>query len=124
MIFNCTGGRKYDILLKPLAEFHREFPFSVVIFTTNINGNSFLVKLTIESADLINNMAKHDPEFSSQNLMSSVWTDLTRGSDPVTPIITKTANDTLNHLKDCDSILVCGSLHLVGTMMSIIKVPI
>jgi folylpolyglutamate synthase len=44
LIFNCTGGRNIDTLLKPLAELHRELPFSVVIFTTNkvnSNGNNF-----------------------------------------------------------------------------------
>lgn len=69
-------------------------------------------------------MSRPDPELSSQNLMSTVWSNLTKNSTFVTPIITQTANDTLEHLKDCDAILVCGSLHLVGTMMSIIKVPI
>jgi folylpolyglutamate synthase/dihydropteroate synthase len=107
-------------LLKPLAELHRELPFSVVIFTTN-KVNS------IESVDLINNMAKPDPDVSSQQAMATVWSDLTRGFDNldlVIPIITKTADESLDYTKDCDSILVCGSLHLVGAMMSIIKVPV
>jgi hypothetical protein len=81
----------------------------------------------IESVDLINNMAKPDPDLSAQKIMSTLWSDLTRGFDnvdPVIPIITKTADESLDHIKDCDSILVCGSLHLVGAMMSLIKVPV
>ena len=68
-------------------------------------------------------MIHSDPELSSQNLMAKTWTSII-GIDKSIPIVTKNANEAVNHVKACDSVLVCGSLHLVGTVMSIIKVPI
>ena len=66
-------------------------------------------------------MIRSDPELGPQKHMAEIWSKMT---DNPTPIITETSNDALNHVKDCDAVLVTGSLHLVGTVMSIVKVPI
>lgn len=69
-------------------------------------------------------MVRSDPELSSQKIMAKTWSDIVSESDTTIPIVAENANLALNHVKDCDSVLVTGSLHLVGTVMSIIKVPI
>ena len=69
-------------------------------------------------------MINSDPELSAQNLMAKTWSNIVTKSETTIPIVTESANDAIFHVKDCDSVLVCGSLHLVGTVMSILKVPI
>ena len=66
-------------------------------------------------------MVRSDPDLTVQNSMAKTWINL---SGSPNPIVSETLNDSFKHITNCDSILVTGSLHLVGTLMSILKVPI
>jgi hypothetical protein len=66
-------------------------------------------------------MVRSDPALTLQNSMAKTWINLSGFSNP---IVSETLNDSLQHIDNCDCILVTGSLHLVGTLMSVLKVPI
>ncbi|KAG0329310.1 Folylpolyglutamate synthetase [Dissophora globulifera] len=132
LVFNCTGPRDGDTLLKPLAQIQSSVQFNEAVFTPAITFASNTYK-----GDLVNNTAPIDLELKSQKTLAGCWTKqvgLTGNVETeaevkttVLPSIEHSINWIDDYVKnevekgvDEVQVLVTGSLHLVGGVQSVL----
>ncbi|KAG0308188.1 Folylpolyglutamate synthetase [Dissophora globulifera] len=132
LVFNCTGPRDGDTLLKPLAQIQSSVQFNEAVFTPAITFASNTYK-----GDLVNNTAPIDLELKSQKTLAGCWTKQvglvgnveteTEVKTTVLPSIEHSINWIDDYVKnevekgvDEVQVLVTGSLHLVGGVQSVL----
>jgi folylpolyglutamate synthase len=116
LIFSATGDRKADILLAPLKNLqfnHIYFVIPTAYKHTNKNNDNYSV---IEQKELISRCHRN----------SEVWSQLQGSANGTKISVLGSVSDALINIKSSyrtinkPSVLVTGSLHLVGATLSII----
>lgn len=75
--------------------------------------------------DLVNNMVDPDPEQKTQHELKTIFLEmaseygigLRSGHEAVA--VVRSVNDALAMASDCDHVLITGSLHLVGSALTV-----
>jgi hypothetical protein len=121
LIFNCTHQRQGRSLFPGLLKEFVDAGLCLdrVIFTTNDPFSQSYV------GDLVNNMVDPDPEQKTQQDLKTIFLEMASeyglclrgGHDSV--IVVKSVDDSLVATRDCDHVLITGSLHLVGSALTV-----
>ncbi|KAL2913214.1 Folylpolyglutamate synthetase [Polyrhizophydium stewartii] len=131
LVFNCTHGRDGQRLLPPLVDVFATLPLAKAVFTTN---SPFAPNSTRQASDLINNMVHPDPEHKAQQDLARAWSELAaqRPGTPAARAGTLVAGSVEEAVQAIEAdapgrrkcILVTGSLHLVGSLMTLLKTEV
>jgi folylpolyglutamate synthase/dihydropteroate synthase len=96
----------------------KNITFDMVIFSTNdpfISANS-------DNGDLTNNMVDPDPEMTVQHNLKDTFSRLSSESGMTIGklVVARTVEEAMQIVaKDCKRVLVTGSLHLVGSALTL-----
>ena len=118
-MFNCSGDRIPKTLLAPLQQLQLELDcFSHICFSTNDTG------IQKSSSDLMNKMVDAGAMAERQAIMREVWPSGAFGGEVVAECPNLEAWSQWLSEK-CEnrsgSVLVTGSLHLVGSFLSLLQ---
>eukprot|EP00842_Homolaphlyctis_polyrhiza_P005233 jgi/Hompol1/5710/HPOL_002417-RA len=126
IMFNCTHGREGSKLLPPIAALVGRVPrIKRIVFCTN---DPFVAGAT---GDLVNNNVRRDTELKSQRELEAAWKTLL-GTDPSKQVETsvvgsvEAAAEIINQETPGAQkrVLITGSLHLVGSFMTLVKADV
>ncbi|KAI8922827.1 Mur ligase [Entophlyctis helioformis] len=124
LVFNCTHGREGSRLFPPLIEMFKNVPLAGVVFCTN---TPFEVMPTTES-DMTNHTVMPDPELKAQASLRDTWTALTQGMDAFAGTRVDVAGSVeaaatlIDGREGAKRVLVTGSLHLLGSLLTYLDV--
>ncbi|ORX91571.1 FolC bifunctional protein [Basidiobolus meristosporus CBS 931.73] len=122
LLFNSANGRDGLAQIKLLSEIQQKVNFKHAVFCPNLTHSRIK-----SSADSRNIVLKVDQELSTQRSLANTWTSMTNEPDQhhanLFPDIEKAVNWILsgsNPGKKKRRVLVTGSLHLVGGVMTVL----
>ena len=125
LIFNCTMGRDPNILLKPIVSQHSDQRFDQVLFVRNHAFKPILG--SGDASDLVNNMVGSDSEVKAQEKLLKTWSELV----PSGPqgLLFGSVQEGIEYIRQMHpgehaSILVTGSLHLIGNTLTYLNQPV
>ncbi|KAL5036377.1 hypothetical protein BDV3_005070 [Batrachochytrium dendrobatidis] len=131
LVFNCTHGRDPSLLLLPLVKvFQTSSTLKGVVFCTNDPFSPSSVAAGAGSSDLTNNMVHADPEHKVQQDLARAWAALAKESSlPEVPITVMDSVESAAKFISTDrtgkkQVLVTGSLHLVGSVMTLLHAEV
>ncbi|KAJ3370664.1 Folylpolyglutamate synthetase [Allomyces arbusculus] len=126
LVFNVTHARSGATLLAPVAALHAKLPFTSATFSTNTprpvgDGEA-------GSADTTDFTSFPDPELTQQQALRDAWVELS-GMDVKRTRVVPTVKDALDAIAEESkgqeaSVLVTGSLYLVGATLDVLGVPV
>jgi folylpolyglutamate synthase len=108
-------------LLPPIIEtLANQVQFSNIIFTTN---DPWKVPNAHGGADYVNNNAAPDPELKVQTTLGQIFEDLAKKNNLQYGNITicSSVEEALERVEPRSMVLVTGSLHLVGSVLTVMK---
>ncbi|KAJ3395487.1 Folylpolyglutamate synthetase [Lobulomyces angularis] len=124
LIFNCTGGRNVEALLKPLADLYNKTKiFKLVIFCTNETYNN---PDNVWAPDLTNNTTFKDENLTAQKTLLQEFKNLINQTEEVKLLVSKSIEDAilLVDKNKFSHVLVTGSLHLVGGVLTYLEAEV
>ncbi|XP_022113133.2 folylpolyglutamate synthase, mitochondrial-like isoform X2 [Pieris rapae] len=110
LIFSATGDRNAEVLLKPLSHMH----FDTVYFVIPIAHKEISNKSDNYT------IMEHNELISRCNIYANIWKNINKQSRKI--VVLECVSDVLRCInnKEKRSILITGSLHLVGAALSVI----
>ncbi|KAJ1340974.1 hypothetical protein BSLG_004447 [Batrachochytrium salamandrivorans] len=127
LVFNCTHGRDGLRLLPPLVDmFKTSKQLRSIVFCTNDPFSPESTSATASASDLTNNMVDLDPEHTSQHALAKAWATLAQDTPQsqvpthVVDSVESAARLIANDGSSKKRVLVTGSLHLIGSLMTLL----
>jgi folylpolyglutamate synthase len=125
LIFNCTHGRLATALLPPLVETFSKanIKFKDIIFTTNEPWND---PSAHSGGDLVNNTVSFDASLPIQNELAVHFRTIANdfGFHFDTVKVVPNTEKALEYASASDRVLITGSLHLVGSCLTVFETPV